>query len=108
VLRFTNSPRPLLRVGRLSCPARSKPASVEDYLQEFGRAGSDGRQSVAVTFTEGNRGSGRDVGLLKFMADKTSTGSGLDEVTAKAIRQHRYSQITDLTASTRRIVFGRA
>lgn len=75
-----------------------QPASVEDYLQEFGRAGRDGRQSVAVTFTEGNRGSGRDVGLLKFMADKTSTGSGLDEVTAKAIRQHRYSQIADLTA----------
>ncbi|WP_085033299.1 RecQ family ATP-dependent DNA helicase [Ensifer aridi] len=73
-----------------------QPASVEDYLQEFGRAGRDGRQSVAVTFTETGRRAGRDVGLLRFMAEKTASGSGLDEVTARAMLLQRFSQIDDL------------
>lgn len=75
-----------------------QPASVEDYLQEFGRAGRDGKQSIAVTFTEGGRGAGRDVGLLRFMAEKTATGSGLEELAARSMLQQRFSQIEDLTA----------
>ncbi|WP_234710705.1 helicase-related protein [Sinorhizobium arboris] len=75
-----------------------QPASVEDYLQEFGRAGRDGKQSVAVTFTETGRRAGRDVGLLRFMAEKTASGSGLDEVTARAMLLRRFSQIDDLAA----------
>lgn len=75
-----------------------QPASVEDYLQEFGRAGRDGKQSVAVTFTEAGRSRGRDVGLLQFMAEKTANSSGLDEANARAMLKQRYSQIEDLTS----------
>jgi ATP-dependent DNA helicase RecQ len=78
-----------------------QPASVEDYLQEFGRAGRDGRQSVAVTFTEGARGSGRDTGLLRFMAEKTANSSGLDELSARSMLKQRFSQIEDLTTLLR-------
>lgn len=73
-----------------------QPSSVEDYLQEFGRAGRDGNQSAAIIFTEGNR-AGRDVGLLRFMAEKTSGTSELDEGTARSMLQQRYSQIEDLS-----------
>src|SRR5262249_8100596 len=75
-----------------------QPASVEDFLQEFGRAGRDGRQSVAVTFTEASPGAGRDAGLLRYMADKTANGSGLDEQTARSMLRQRYSEIDDLTS----------
>ena len=38
------------------------PSSPEDYLQEFGRAGRDQKQALAVLFTSEN-----DTGLLDFM-----------------------------------------
>lgn len=50
------------------------PASVEDYLQEFGRAGRDGRPAVALLFT-----GAKDEGLLRFMAEKTNRSSDTNE-----------------------------
>ncbi len=44
------------------------PASVEDYLQEFGRAGRDGKPALALVFTRGDK----DVGLLKWMAERSA------------------------------------
>jgi len=52
-------------------------ASVEDYLQEYGRAGRDGRPAVAVIFHGGEIGTRintrhDDISLLEFMANKTA------------------------------------
>jgi len=52
------------------------PASVEDYLQEFGRAGRDGRPALAVLFT--NPKPQDDLFLLDFMAKLTVANSDLD------------------------------
>ncbi len=67
------------------------PASVEDYLQEFGRAGRDGQPSVALLFT----GPG-DARLLTFMADKTVESSKLDPEGGEAARQARYHRIDQM------------
>ncbi len=53
------------------------PASVEDYVQEFGRAGRDGKPAVAVLFTRPG-----ETGLLRFMAHKTVERASLDEAAA--------------------------
>lgn len=55
------------------------PPSVEDYAQEFGRAGRDGKQSLAVVFTKK-----ADENLLNFMAEK-SVGKSKIPGAAKAL-----------------------
>ena len=45
----------------------SQPESVEDYLQEFGRAGRDGEQALAVIFD----GDPNDEGIRTYLAEQT-------------------------------------
>lgn len=48
-----------------------QPSSVEQYAQEFGRAGRDGEPAVALIFTD----SGNEKRLLEFMAEKSAEDS---------------------------------
>jgi RecQ family ATP-dependent DNA helicase len=67
------------------------PASVEDYLQEFGRAGRDGGPSVAVLFT-----GPKDEGLLRFMAKKTVEQAHTDPNTKQETLDAKYRAIDDM------------
>jgi RecQ family ATP-dependent DNA helicase len=67
------------------------PASVEDYLQEFGRAGRDGRVSVAVVFI-----GEKDEGLLRFMAEKTVEGARIGPSSKKEVLKAKYHAIGEM------------
>ncbi len=67
------------------------PASVEDYLQEFGRAGRDGAPAVAVLFTDTN-----DAGLLEYMADLTVENADLDSAAKSMARRAKYDSIQQM------------
>lgn len=56
------------------------PASSEDYLQEFGRAGRDRKQSLAVVFYQDD-----DEKLLKWMAKRTVQNSDFNEFDRKQV-----------------------
>ena len=71
------------------------PASVEDYLQEFGRAGRDQKVAVAVLFTGEN-----DVRLLTFMAEKTSEMAGGDAETRASVLEFKLEAIRDVRRIT--------
>ena len=67
------------------------PASAEDYLQEFGRAGRDGKLSVAVLFTGAN-----DERLLRFMAEKTAEMAGGEAESRTAALEAKFRAIEDM------------
>jgi ATP-dependent DNA helicase RecQ len=72
------------------------PSAVEDYLQEFGRGGRDGRPALALLF----RGDGRESGLLRWMADKNaerSVAQGLRSTAqAQASLRGKYERIAEM------------
>lgn len=75
------------------------PSSIEDYLQEFGRAGRDGKASVAVLLHDRNNAQ-RDIGLLQFMADRAVESAQLSPNAATVASSHKTVQIDRMARLT--------
>ncbi|MCP3393900.1 RecQ family ATP-dependent DNA helicase [Bradyrhizobium sp. CCGB12] len=75
------------------------PSSIEDYLQEFGRAGRDGKASVAVLLHDRSN-TRRGIGLLQFMADRAVGNAQLSPAEALAASNHKATQIDRMARLT--------
>lgn len=73
-----------------------QPASVGDYLQEFGRAGRDRQPALAVVFK-----AQRDTNVLEFMARKTVEATRRDRQSNAEAVQKKCGDIRDLDAMIR-------
>lgn len=67
-----------------------QPESVEDYLQEFGRAGRDGKPAIAIIFKSQD-----DIGLRKFMAERSGS-KGKDKKPDPQVVERRLKAIKEL------------
>ena len=65
------------------------PASAEDYLQEFGRAGRDGKQSLAILFTKSD-----DNKIPEFLLRKTLEKLPLSEDEWRSLYKKKRAGIT--------------
>jgi ATP-dependent DNA helicase RecQ len=68
-----------------------QPASVEDYLQEFGRAGRDRKPALAVLFV-----GPEDLGILEFMAKRTVEKAHLSKGDAAEALKAKLDAISDM------------
>lgn len=68
------------------------PASIEDYVQEFGRAGRDGKPSKALLFTSDN-----DYGLQKFMIEKTLDSTRLSNIEKKTELEYQIQRLEEMS-----------
>jgi superfamily II DNA helicase RecQ len=70
----------------------SQPRSLLSIARLFGRAGRDGKASVAVLLHD-SANAQRDIGLLKFMADRAVKSASLPPAAALAVSGHKAAQI---------------
>lgn len=71
------------------------PASVEDLMQEFGRAGRDGLQAVSIVMHD-NASDGRDVKRLRFMADLSGRDGERPDEAARDNRLRKIDQVSSM------------
>lgn len=68
-----------------------QPASVEDYVQEMGRAGRDGLRSIAMLFR-----SPEDTDILRFMAKKSVEKATREEISTSQLLAAKLERIADM------------
>lgn len=68
------------------------PFSIEDYVQEFGRAGRDGKLSIALLFTSDD-----DCSLHEYMIEKTLEQAKLSNTEKEAERKYQIERLEEMS-----------